>query len=165
VPGFSMYEASSEGRVRSWLESEHHGPVPRVLAQSGRADGSKYLQLEAKGDDGRRTTLSVHRTVLLAFTGEPGAGQECCHCDGNPRNNKPENLRWDTRGGNAADRDAHGTTPRGVRHGMSKLNDDLVREIRERAKRETAKAIAESIGVSRSLVYQVAAKTIWRHVA
>lgn len=51
----------------------------------------------------------VHRTILEAFVGPCPEGMECCHADGDPSNNKLENLRWDTRISNIRDSMRHGT--------------------------------------------------------
>jgi hypothetical protein len=43
-------------------------------------------------------TKKVHRLVCEAFNGPPPSpGLDCEHIDENPRNNRPENLRWATR--------------------------------------------------------------------
>jgi hypothetical protein len=50
----------------------------------------------------------VHKLVLEAFTGEPRPeGMVCCHINGNPSDNRLENLRWGTRHENAADTRRH----------------------------------------------------------
>ena len=60
---------------------------------------------------GRKRTLNVHRTVLLAFVGPCPDGMECCHIDGDPHNNDIDNLRWDTASSNTLDSVRHGTHP------------------------------------------------------
>jgi hypothetical protein len=51
----------------------------------------------------------VHRLVLEAFVGPCPEGMECRHLDGDPANNRLENLRWGTHRENAADQVRHGT--------------------------------------------------------
>jgi hypothetical protein len=51
----------------------------------------------------------VHTLVLEAFVGPCLPGMECCHRDGNPANNRLDNLRWDTRAANRRDMLRHGT--------------------------------------------------------
>src|SRR5699024_7150413 len=55
-----------------------------------------------------RHTHYVHTLVLLAFVGERPAGMECLHKDGNPNNNRLDNLRWGTPSENNLDIVAHG---------------------------------------------------------
>ncbi len=55
----------------------------------------------------------VHVLVLTAFRGHCPAGMEGCHNDGDPKNNRLSNLRWDTHSANQKD---------GFRHGTMKCN-------------------------------------------
>lgn len=59
---------------------------------------------------GRGRNLDVHVAVALAFHGpKPFASAEVLHGpDHNPANNRPENLRWGTRGENLKDDYARG---------------------------------------------------------
>ena len=59
--------------------------------------------------DGAYKGATIHRLVLLAFEGPEPDGMEVCHTDGNPANNRLDNLRWGTRGDNLRDRVRHGT--------------------------------------------------------
>lgn len=58
----------------------------------------------------------VHRLVLEMFIGPCPYGLECRHLDGNPSNNRVENLMWSTRIANQRDRDKHGTSNLGRKH-------------------------------------------------
>jgi len=59
----------------------------------------------------------VHRLVLEAFIGPAPKGTICCHNDGDPTNNRLENLRWDTHSSNTRDAIRHGTyVPPGARY-------------------------------------------------
>lgn len=74
----------------------------------------------------------------------------------------PERL---ARGDNHGSRLHPESLARGERHGLSKLNETLVRAIRvARANGENMAAFARAHGVHKSLVYQVVAGKIWRHV-
>jgi plasmid maintenance system antidote protein VapI len=57
---------------------------------------------------------------------------ECRHLDGDPMNNRVENLTWGTRAENMHDRTRHGTDNGGERNQWAKLTNDQVVEIRER---------------------------------
>lgn len=103
------YEVSDAGRVRSVerrIVQRNGHPLtvrPRVLRQydagTGRTGHRRVRLLQA----GKGRSLWVHRLVLLAFVGPPPGGTEACHNDGDPTNNRLENLRWDTRRENALD--------------------------------------------------------------
>lgn len=112
IPGYEgSYRVSDMGRVWS---------VPRKITRSngwpqtfkGRilrtyTYPSGHLQVALRRDGGIRSHL-VHRLVLLAFAGPPPALTEACHNDGNPANNRLDNLRWDTRSANKLDAVRHG---------------------------------------------------------
>ena len=66
---------------------------------------------------GKKKTYQVCHLVLYSHKrDEPRLpGTECCHNDGDCKNNVPNNLRWDTRASNMRDRDKHGRTVCGKR--------------------------------------------------
>lgn len=116
VIGFEgYYEVSDQGRVRSVtrIVAGKEGR-PRVaqglILRPGtdRGYGGKRVSL---GGPGGRQTRKVHRMVLESFVGLAPDGMVCCHNDGDPSNNRLENLRWDTPSANMLDRVKHGTDP------------------------------------------------------
>lgn len=122
VVGFEgFYEVSDFGNVRS------RGVSIKPWINAG--TGYPMVDLKVYG---KVKKLSVHRMVLFAFRGPPEEGKVCCHEDGNPRNNKLENLRWDTSAANAADLKRHGRALLGVKNHKTKLTAEKVLEIRER---------------------------------
>jgi hypothetical protein len=92
-----------------------------------RKDGRHLVTLSRNGV--KRAKL-LSRLMAIAFIGPCPMGMECCHNDGNPANNQVENLRWDTKVGNSADRVKHGTTCRGERSVRAKLTAGDVYAIR-----------------------------------
>lgn len=104
---------------------------------------------------GRKNASYVHRLVLEAFVGPCPEGMECRHLDGNPGNNRLDNLAWGTRKENYEDSVEHGTAygisrenrarmsadsptkpwsyvrhKHGERHHRAKLSDEQVAHIR-----------------------------------
>ncbi len=75
---------------------------------------------------GRSHTMRVSVLVLTSFVGPRPPNMESCHNDGDKTNNALNNLRWDTRKGNAADRITHGT----AHNHYSKLSERQTIEIR-----------------------------------
>ena len=114
VPGYEgQYQVSDKGRVRS---------LDRTISQMSRY-GTLYLK-DIKGvvlrpgrmpaghmsvSLGRNNSQCVHKLVLLAFVGPAPEGHECLHGNGDPSDNRLENLRWGTRGDNIRDAICHGT--------------------------------------------------------
>jgi hypothetical protein len=116
-----------------------------------------------------RKLLYVHRLVLEAFVGPCPDGMEGCHGDGDTANNRLGNLRWDTPKSNRADASRHGTVPLGSRHGNAKLNEQQVREIRQkyvRGKRGCGYIrLAAEYEVSKLLIRKIIEREIWTHIA
>lgn len=109
IPGWEgHYEASSLGRVRSLerVDSAGRRVRGRVLSPSVRRSGYLHVLLWRGG---RSETRYVHRLVTLAFVGPCPETLEVCHLDGDPGNNRIENLRYDTSSANHLDAVRHGT--------------------------------------------------------
>lgn len=126
VPGYGgHYEASSLGRIRrkKRVVRKFNYMAKRVIEQTYQElilsphAVNKYGHRSVHiGVDGKRTMLSAHRAVLLAFVGPCPEGFEACHNDGDATNNRPENLRWDTHLSNNQDRKRHGRYASGADH-------------------------------------------------
>lgn len=106
------YEVSNHGRVRSVDRTAICGDgvvrrwKGRVLKQTPAKSG--YLQVSLSCGP-RLRTARVHVLVATAFHGPCPDGMECRHLDGNPANNRADNLEWGTPGENLRDRIRHGT--------------------------------------------------------
>lgn len=98
VPGSDgKYHVSNLGRVR--------GARGQILRPQENTSGGLQVSVLK---DGKRSLHLVPRLVLEAFVGPCPEGMECCHLDDNPKNNRVENLRWDTRSANRYDRVRNG---------------------------------------------------------
>lgn len=150
MPDHPLYEVSSLGRVRS-----NRHKTSRILTPYYGGDG--YLNIKL----GRGFQTSIHRLVLSSFFAPPPGDVECRHLDGNPHNNRLDNLRWGTRSENYHDRHAHGTDNNGERHGNAKLTSAAVRGIRTSTLSDTE--LAGMYGVTRSTVNGARSGRSWRH--
>jgi predicted secreted protein len=99
--------------------------------------------------------------VLTAFVGPRPKGLQCCHNDGNPWNNKLENLRWDTAQSNQRDRAKHGTSNRGERCASAKLTETQVAAIRADARLQ--REIAADYGVKENTISRIKSGKRWAH--
>lgn len=145
--------------VPSWphLWATEDGQIIGVLGKplSPRAGRGGYLRINTTVD-GRHVTLLVHRLICETFHGPCPDGHEVAHTDGSRANNRADNLRWDTRSGNMADKVAHGTLYEGSRHVRAKLSTDQVQEIRDRyAAGETQTGLATAFGVGQSHIGRI----------
>lgn len=161
-----IYQVSNKGRVKSLkrmkkIKNNRLQPVPeRIRSPSINKGGYSIIQL---WKDNLVVYCLVSRLVLETFIGPCPNDMECCHNDGDPSNNRLENLRWDTRSGNMSDRITHGTHNRGDRHPMAKLNEDQVKSIIARSN-ESSKTLAEEFGVTRDCINCIKRGACWKHI-
>lgn len=73
-------------------------------------------------------------------------------------------LTWKTKAENEADKLRHGTSNRGARHGMARLNAAKVKAIRRLEGHHTQKEIAEMFGVTPNHVWRILSRQTWRHL-
>lgn len=156
VPDFLAYEVSDHGQVRSWK-----GKVPKLLRQIPRKSGHLYLFLYRNNRSHKRY---VHRLVLEAFRGPAGPDEECRHLDGNPANNRLDNLAWGTAQQNTDDKRRHGTIPEGEQVRAHKLTEEQVREIRARYPAESSRVLARKYNVAHVTIQKAANGSRWRSV-
>lgn len=110
-------------------------------------------------------SILLHRLVLTAFRGDCPDGMEGCHNDGNPSNNNLENLRWDTRKNNHADKKKHGTWPGGENNNASKLKNKQVLEIRaDHKKGMSTYKIATKYKMAQSVIWYIVNRVAWKHI-
>ena len=104
----------------------------------------------------------VHQLVAEAFLGPCPQGMEVCHNDGDRANNKLENLRYDTRKANHADKRVHGTLRVGDNCPASKLTAEQVLAIR--ASPDSAVELSGQFGVTVHNIYAILRRKSWRHL-
>jgi hypothetical protein len=115
----ALYEASSEGRIRSlgcWVPG--NGGLKyrkgRVLARVIKGNGYPAVSLARAGE---RKQFNVHRLIAWTFLGPQDVRfQHVRHLNGQREDCRSSNLAYGTPLQNAADRDLHGKTPRGENH-------------------------------------------------
>lgn len=169
IEEFPGYAVGSDGTVLSCLchgkrFSQRTGPW-RFMKLMNSSNGYKQVLLTNR--DGVPKFCRIHVLVLTAFVGERPSGMVACHFpDSDRTNNHVSNLRWDTLRANMKDRAIHGTNPVGVKNPMAKVNESIVRKIREESltSGKCYREIAEEFSVSKSLVYQIVKRRIWTHV-
>lgn len=166
-----LYEVSNLGRVRTLPHTRRSrsGRVAEVrmrLLRPVKLPAPHNHWTITLSRDRHRVSQPLHTMVLVAFAGPSPAGMECRHVDGNPDNNRVDNLQWGTPAENAADRDRHGTTARGERNGCATLTNDQVREIKSRPRGYgTGKRLAAEFGVSESVISDIRTGRQWGHIA
>ena len=133
IPNCPNYYASKKGDIYCNLpigRSKNIGKL-RKVKPSIQSTG-KYYCLSVKYENGQRKHARVHRLVCSAYHGLPPFQKATAsHLDGNWRNNKPENLKWESYSQNLNRRYEHGTDDTGVHNSRSKINLEQLIEIRK----------------------------------
>lgn len=106
VEGYEgLYEISDYGRVKSLKGWDGHKYISRerILAPS-KQQANRYYMRSVVGliKEGKREMKKVHRLVAEAFISNPNNYKIVNHKDGNPLNNRVDNLEWCTQKMNIA---------------------------------------------------------------
>lgn len=108
----------------------------------------------------------THRAAWRMFVGEIPKDLCVLHKCDNPACVNPEHLFLGTQADNANDMWTKGRarpgTSKGEKHGMSKINAEIVREIRSST--ESGVALAKKFGITPTTVCDVRKHRIWNHV-
>lgn len=143
-----LYEVSRDGVIR------RRGTDRPIGAPSTKG----YIRVQFSGD-GKKETFAVHKVVADAFLGPRPDGHHIDHINGNPADNRLENLRYCTPTENNYFTIARGLTNDGQRNGLSVLTAEQVAYIRQKAS-ETRywgrNELAKRFGVSVSAVSRAA---------
>ena len=97
IKGHPSYRVSNDGKVVNTRTGK--ALTPYVGSKTG------HLRVELPGRDRRY----VHTLVAEAYLGAKPSGLEVRHLNGNPQDNRVENLSYGTRSENVLDSVAHGT--------------------------------------------------------
>jgi hypothetical protein len=134
-PRYAGLYVSNHGR----LESRHF-----ELVAAGPVQGYRKVAFQAIGEEKRRT-YSVHRLVFEAFNGPLPAKRFVRHLDGDPQNNRLDNLAPGTGRDNARDRTTHGRTAHGEHHNRVTVPDAVaLAAMRRCLSGQSASAVARS---------------------
>lgn len=175
VPFATGYFVTEDGRVFS-----EYRLSMRQLRCSKHPSGYKRVRLFS---DARPLRVSVHRLMALVFHGSPPSPASVVrHLDGNPQNNRAENLAWGTHAENSADMIRHGRSmagprnwhaihpeayPVGEAHYRAKITADDVRAIRAEAARDNGRGhrrLAAAYGITRKAVFNIIHRRSWKSV-
>ena len=143
VVGYESYfMVSSLGRVTSKRTS-------KILKQHINKQGRVGFATKIGGRNGSSICFKTHRLVAEAFLPNPEMKLTVNHKDGNPLNNRVENLEWATHSENIQHAFDTGLIKplRGSNNHSSKLTEAQVVFIRDSANRLTVREIAELLGV------------------
>src|SRR5690606_32240578 len=119
IKDYPGYEIDSNGSVWSSWKSQGNS---RAIT-----DWHKLITFLRSGypsitmsDGKKQRSFSVHRLLAQSFLDNPENKPFVCHANGNPLDNRLENLYWGTALENNLDRRKHGTMPLGEKNGNAK---------------------------------------------
>lgn len=176
IPGYEgRYQASNMGQVRSLSgmisrvcacgcgavsSVVHHGRVLKHQYRGGKIKPYAVVDMD-------KTSRPVHHLVLLAFVGPRPEKAQGCHRNDNQLDNRLENLYWGSWHENRADAERNGVLKvnRGTKHGMARLTDEQVLEMRRlRATGMTCEEIGKRFGVGVEHAHAVVTGRTWKHL-
>lgn len=152
-----------------------NGTLLRWIEDNATYAGNECLDwpVTANGSAGRPIPVSYMgkriggcRLMCILANGPPPTDKhQAAHSCGNGHKGciNPRHLSWKTPVENAADMLIHGTSQRGERHGMAKLNRTQVKEIRARYStgRIAMPILAQYFGVSKSMIDLIVKRQRW----
>ena len=159
IPEYPGFYATDTGMIFSVRSGSR-----RILSQTLHQG---YYRVHIKASKNAWNRVPVHQLVLFAFYGpKPFDGAVCRHLNGNPLDNRPENLKWGTAKENTHDSMDQGTAAC-LRYGesaiASKLTERQVLEIERRAKHgELERDLAAEFGIDQKHVSEIKLHQTWK---
>ena len=165
IPGFELYEASSDGRIRRSTSSPRtNSTYPgRILSPDG---STGYLRVTVH-QNGKMSRQMVHRLIARTFMNPARPRMQINHKDGNKSNNRVDNLEWCTPQENVIHAWSGGlcTPNSGERHGCAMLTNRDIDVIRLAASRGVPQRhIASVFNVNDSTISMIVIGKSWGHV-
>ena len=155
-PQFSQVINIKPRLLNGWVQMRKEKPICKIVT----------LRV-----NGQNKTCRIHQLILSTFIGPCPPGLEGCHNNGDPLDNRLDNLRWDTHQNNMADTKAHGTySPPpihlGELHPNSKLKIEDVKYIRSIKEwpRGLQRQVAKNLGVVDMTISRIRLGQGWNHI-
>lgn len=157
IPGFLDYEISNTGLVRS-----HKWGRPHLLNPGTYPGGYRFVVLRREGKSYHK---QVHRLVLAVFGDGDHPHEQTRHLNGNPADNRLENLTWGSNLDNFEDCVRHGTNGRGSKSAVAKYTEEQILALWYMVScgyRQTA--ISAATGIVLGTVNNIIGGRSWRHL-
>jgi hypothetical protein len=165
IDGWPGYDVSAWGRVRSWWgggggKQGQRAIIdqPKLIGNHKVASGHRSVLLY-RNQSTEKWRAKHHTLVLQTFVGSRPKGKIACHNNGDPCDNRIENLRWDSYKSNQIDRLKHGKSTKQV------LTDALVSVVWKMiVEGRGSTEIARDLAISVSTVSAVRSGLTWTHI-
>jgi len=133
IPDFPGYKAGSDGHIYSYFKSHNgydYSRIPKKRKSHPYGTG-RYLFVGLRKND-KTFQKSVHRLVCLSFNGpSPEDEYDCSHLNGNDKDNRPENLIWESRKDNHFRKKLHGTDDIGIKNTRAMFTLEQIVQIKK----------------------------------
>ena len=160
---FPGYRVSRDGVVQSRWSRTVYKTFTEIWLPLKPIRRGRFLSVNLGMGD-KKVARTIHRLVLEAFVGPCAPGLICCHNDGDPTNNRVENLRWDTYQSNSDDMLLHGTRLMGSQIN-AKLNEDDVMVIRKlKSEGVSFVDLSQAFGVTRQNIEFIVHRRSWKQL-
>lgn len=163
IPGFSGYEVSNFGRVKSFRTARCHKPnINGRILKTTKSRGYPIVQLMVNKI---RKCKSIHSLVMLAFVGE-AKGLEIDHINRIKTDNRLSNLQYLTIPEHRK-KDKKGVSiNKGVNSGATNLTNEQVLKIYSLAHTANIKQkdIANQFNLSQTAVSSIKLGRAWSHI-
>lgn len=158
IPGYKDYFATKDGHIFSTKKYKD----PRQLKPGRHRYGYKMVALNSK-------SFCVHKLIMMTFVGPMPKGFHTAHLNGDPSDNRLENLIYCSPKENQRHSKLHGTKIMGQTVGTSKLTDKEILEIRAKFVRSgpresNAMELAKEYKIHWSTVNFIVRRKTWRHL-
>lgn len=170
----NLYEASDIGNIRrvaGVIKNNPNGNMRKVggktLSQKTKKNKYKEVALYLEPQLGK--SMYVHRLVYMAFKGEIQNGMHINHIDGDKSNNNISNLELVTPSENTIHACNLGLMKNpvfhGSKHGMSKLKEDTVLNIRkDYSNGIMPKELSKLYNIPFGTVCKICYRQTWKHI-
>ncbi len=162
ISGFSWYDVSSEGRVRTWNpdrpSQKRARTSPKIMKQRFDRDG--YPRVTLTSDDGEKKVMRVHIMVAHAFLG-PAKGRLVLHKKNKRSDPRLGNLEYGSYEDNTDDKYISGTHQMGEQNSRAEITKKQAKEIWRLKGKSTQTRIARKYKISRQAVSDIHRGITW----
>lgn len=153
VQGYSNYEVSDKGRVRS----------KRGVLKTRLNRGGYFILTLCKQN--HKYTKKPHRLVAEAFLPHVQENREVNHKDGDKQNNEVDNLEWVSRSENIKHAYSKGLMDKkGIKNCRAALTEEDVLRIRENLECKPISDLAKEYGVGNAAISKIILCRNWKHI-
>jgi hypothetical protein len=165
---FPDYKINKHGEIISTSRTMFNGKVYFLSKEKfiyPRVDNRGYLYISLR-NNGIEKKFRIHRLIAKHFLPSYDESKTINHIDGNKNNNLIENLECITLKENIQHAVNNKLHAYGKKQYNSKLNDELVKEIRNKyiPRKITIKQLSNIYNVSEQVIFDVIHYNTWKHV-